>query len=326
MVAKKRTSWMPHGIEKTQTGYRARVSIGGKQCRGTVRAEIETAIVDRERMREASPVSVGLTVEDAWVALFRELERKEVAAGTLRYYREHRARLDSWLRESTPLAVLDRQRVETVLAKVRTPALRGKTRGVLRRLCRLCVREGWLGVDPVAATVAPSHRAVETPGLPWDLARTLIAALRDKHPREADVAELLLRTGVRRGEAARMQAADIDLVGLTLLVRGKNADRRVPFQKALVDPLKRLLADPAGESVVGTPAEISRGFVRSKAFLGAPEWSPHVMRVTFVTRLVDKETPLPLAQSLTGHATASMLARYYRATEDKQRAVLDGLD
>jgi integrase len=48
----------------------------------------------------------------------------------------------------------------------------------------------------------------------------------------------------------------------------------------------------------------------NRASLGPARYTPHVMRHTAITRLVEEGVPLPTIQKISGHKTHAMVLRY----------------
>lgn len=150
-------------------------------------------------------------------------------------------------------------------------------------------------------------------------------ALRDGSPRARALLAVLLGCGLRRSEAAGLDAADLDAATGELTVRGKgNKTRLVYAAGPVLDALRAWLAlrgpwegalfvrEQAGGSARGrrrmTGAGI--GFVVGRAFDGKA--TPHDLRRTFVGSLLDAGVDLATVQALAGHSDPATTARYDR--------------
>jgi integrase len=89
---------------------------------------------------------------------------------------------------------------------------------VLRAILDTAVRDGAIGVNPAAAVKRPKVTSKEATHLtPAQVAELLAAA---RSTRYARLFELLVHTGLRRGEALALRWTDVDLDRGTLRVRG----------------------------------------------------------------------------------------------------------
>ncbi|MEX2151279.1 MAG: integrase family protein [Steroidobacteraceae bacterium] len=109
----------------------------------------------------------------------------------------------------------------------------------------------------------------------------------------ADYLELLILTGLRRGEAAQLRRADVDLEGRTLTVRdSKNReDHTLPLSDRLLELMRRRLgqADPEATAYV-FPGDGARGYlveprrpIRKVIDASDVQFSLHDLRRTFAT-------------------------------------------
>ncbi|HEY7010565.1 MAG TPA: site-specific tyrosine recombinase XerD [Jatrophihabitantaceae bacterium] len=277
-----------------------------------------------------------------------------VASNTLSSYRRDLARYVAYLRASGvgSLADVDAAQVTAFLAHLRTgdeehPALSAASsaRAVIavRGLHRFALRDGLVGVD-VAREVRPptSPRRLPKAIAIEDVERLLDAAgypgtglaLRDRA-----LLELLYGTGARISEAVGLAVDDVDLAERTVLLTGKGGkQRRVPLgsyaARAVEDYLVR--ARPALASAGrGTPALFlnARGgplsrqsawtVLRTAAERAglAAGISPHTLRHSFATHLMDGGADVRVVQELLGHASVTTTQIYTLVTVDRLREV-----
>jgi len=164
--------------------------------------------------------------------------------------------------------------------------------------------------------------------------------------RDRAIMELLLRTGLRIGELADLDAGDVRLTQRTgeLVIRHGKGDRRrvVPLNRAARAALRAWLTDrqdhPTAPARDRGPLWISRTgeqlSVRSitklvtKVMAGAGvEETAHGLRHTLATRLVrDQGRDLALVADVLGHADVKTTRRYARSELEDRRAALEALD
>lgn len=142
--------------------------------------------------------------------------------------------------------------------------------------------------------------------------------------RDAALVALLLYTGARAAEAARLQTEDVAVTARTGTVRllGKGEEVRTvplpaPGRTRLAAWLRERGADP-GPLWTGQRGPLSiSGLTQAVLAAGAdarmPGLRPHRLRHTYATRLRQDGADAAQIQALLGHAAAETTARYFRA-------------
>ena len=175
-----------------------------------------------------------------------------------------------------------------------------------------------------------------------DTERLLEAADFDKTPlsvRDRALLEVLYGTGARISEAVGLDIDDLDLPGKTVLLRGKGGKQRlVPLgsyaAKALEAYLVRVRPELAQHGR-GTPKVFlnSRGgplsrqsawtVLRSAADKAglSTDISPHTLRHSFATHLMEGGADVRVVQELLGHASVTTTQIYTLVTVDQLREV-----
>ena len=149
------------------------------------------------------------------------------------------------------------------------------------------------------------------------------------HTRDRALILLLLRTGIRIGEALGLTINDIDLKGRKVnLYQGEKNDRgRVVYlsNDALFslkrwfrwrDPEKELVFYSKGDAPICYSAARSR-FVKylSEAGLAHKGYTVHALRHTYASELLNAGMRLEVLQQLMGHQDIQMTRRYARLTD-----------
>ncbi|MGH9406792.1 MAG: tyrosine-type recombinase/integrase [Terriglobia bacterium] len=164
----------------------------------------------------------------------------------------------------------------------------------------------------------------------------------------ADVARLMLETGMRPSEITGLRASDVDLNrlvvyvahaerGLAPAVPGKteNAMRAIPLTRIAAGILWQRLAQCSGRDSFLFPSKSVSGHVENLVKSHArcvtrasirPHFRLYDLRHTFATRLAEAGVPLPVISALLGHSSIAMTMRYIHPQEEAMRAAIAKLD
>ena len=213
----------------------------------------------------------------------------------------------------------------------------------VRGFHKFAVREGLTSVDPSAAVRPPAPAKRLPKALPLsDIERILEAAgaagttlaLRDRA-----LVEVLYGTGARISEAVGLDVDDLDLESGTVLLRGKGSKERiVPVGSYAREAVHAYLVRSRPELVAagkGLPAmflnarggRLSRQSAWSVLTKTAEragvtaEVSPHTLRHSFATHLLDGGADVRVVQELLGHASVTTTQVYTLVTVDSLREV-----
>lgn len=148
--------------------------------------------------------------------------------------------------------------------------------------------------------------------------------------------ELLYQTGMRQAELRGMQDADVDKMGMQVKIHGKrNKDRIVPLSREMIhlidqyqilrdatftDKADRLLVNDRG-------GEMSPTYVYNKVHrmlegvTTLRQKSPHVLRHTFATHLLDQGASLVAIQKLLGHQDLATTQIYAHNTIEQLKKI-----
>jgi integrase/recombinase XerC len=160
--------------------------------------------------------------------------------------------------------------------------------------------------------------------------------------RDAAILETLYSTGARVSEVAGIVESDIDFLGGVVRVRGKGKKERMcPLGNPACRALKRMLASghalwplpartrnaPVFKNLDGgkiTPRSIERMMKKCliEANLNA-NFSPHALRHSFATHMLDAGADLRSVQELLGHASMSTTQIYTHVTVEHLKRVYE---
>ncbi len=212
----------------------------------------------------------------------------------------------------------------------------------LRSFFQFLCREGRLPHDPTV--LVPTPRLEQR--LPGFLDETQIQRLLEAPPtttwrgvRDRALLEVLYSTGIRVSELAGLNLRDVDPYSETIIVRGKGRKERVcpigatalralrAYQQARPD--ERKLQTPQAVFISGkttrlTVRQIDRLLARYVRLAGLPSAiSPHSLRHSFATHLLDRGADLRSVQELLGHASLSTTQIYTHVTAQRLKKVYD---
>lgn len=183
-------------------------------------------------------------------------------------------------------------------------------------------QRGVLSSDPAKVVKGPKQpsrlpRALSS----QDAARLVEAGGEGENPlRDRAVLELLYGCGLRIAELAALRWADLELEERMIRVRGKgDKERIVPFGTfalgALEDWRKSLSGDedyvfPGQKGGAITVRTINRIVTRAALRAGVAGVTPHVLRHSFATHMLEGGASLKVLQELLGHESLLTTQRY----------------
>lgn len=143
--------------------------------------------------------------------------------------------------------------------------------------------------------------------------------------------DVLYQTGIRRAELIGLKEQDIDLYNLTLKVLGKrNKERIIPISLSLKRNLEAYLEVKKSEGLVNPFLFVNKKdkalkeqdvYKAVKHYLGIittlDKKSPHVLRHTFATHLLNNGADINAVKELLGHANLSATQIYTHNTIEK---------
>ena len=210
----------------------------------------------------------------------------------------------------------------------------------LRSFYKFLMRRGHVQANPVAPIRTPKQEKRLPKCLTIDDVRKLLAMPDDGSllgTRDRAMLETLYSTGVRVSELCDLNLEDVDLVGGVAHVRGKGKKERIsPIGPTAVESIRHYLRirqaspksgsfDPRALYVNKHGQRLSTRSVRRKLdkyLLEAgldPSISPHTLRHTFATHMLNNGADLRAVQELLGHQSLSTTQIYTHLTTDRLR-------
>lgn len=225
---------------------------------------------------------------------------------------------------------LDRRSVARALSAVR---------GFFRHACR----EGWARSNPAAAVRVPRQRRRLPRVLKAEDLRTLLQSLAGRSgfyaARERALLEVGYGAGLRVGEIAGLSWGDLDGGRGTVRVVGKgDKERRVPLTRAAIEALEAWSEERPDGAPTGPEApvflsragrrlsvrQIQRVVKRALERVAEREGvSPHTLRHSFATHLLDRGADLMAVKELLGHESLSTTQTYTHLTRERLKSAYD---
>ena len=156
--------------------------------------------------------------------------------------------------------------------------------------------------------------------------------------RDKLVLEMLYSTGMRRAELINLKTSDVNFYNRELKVLGKrNKERIIPFTDKLAASIKSYLAEKQKQTgkdmenillfVNDKGKKMGEKFVYSLAnkYLGLvttiEKRSPHIMRHTFATHMLNNGADLNAIKEILGHSNLSATQIYTHNTIEKLKSI-----
>ena len=215
----------------------------------------------------------------------------------------------------------------------------------LRALYRFLVAEGFVEVDPTAKVGSPKRPRSIPKAIPIEDVEELLALPGDDllGRRDRAILELLYGTGLRISELVALDVDDVDLDGKIVLVRmGKGSkSRRVPLGREAIKAVGAYTSISRPELVKKAKRAVSGGALFLNARGGRlsrqgcwkvlkgyariagieDDVSPHTLRHSFATHMLDGGADIRVVQELLGHASLATTQVYTMVSDSRLREV-----
>ena len=211
----------------------------------------------------------------------------------------------------------------------------------LRSYYKFMLRQGLITKDPVVRIKVLKSRKK----LPHFVTESEMTAVLDtsetpdefEELRNVVIIELLYGTGVRLSELINLKDSSINFRDRSLKVLGKrNKERIIPFSDPLVNLLERYRAVRNREIGKDTPyflvtskgkqlypVMVNRIVKKKLALTGVEKKSPHVLRHTYATHLLNKGAEINAVKELLGHSSLAATQVYTHNTMEKLKKIFD---
>jgi integrase/recombinase XerC len=211
----------------------------------------------------------------------------------------------------------------------------------LRTFFKFLMKQGIIARDPVVRIKILKSKKK----LPHFVTESDMTAILDNSvvPEDHDglrnvlIIELLYGTGIRLSELIGLKNASVNFGDMSIKVLGKrNKERIIPFSDPLVNLLKKyrevrdreignqspfLLVTNKGKKLY--PVLVNRIVKRKLADASVEKKSPHVLRHSYATHLLNHGAELNAVKDLLGHSSLAATQVYTHNTMEKLKKIFD---
>lgn len=193
---------------------------------------------------------------------------------------------------------------------------------------------GHISHDPMARVITPKAPKKIVQDIPAadlsDLFRSFPWNEHEEGERDRLIILILYTTGMRLSELLGLKVSDIDFKRKLITVTGKrNKQRLIPMHNELEDCLNHYLASHQHQQLITTskgktayPMLIYRVVTRYiNLFSTAMKTSPHVLRHSFATHMLNNGANLMAIKELLGHASLSATQVYTKNSFEKLKSI-----
>ena len=276
---------------------------------------------------------------------------KRYSAHTVRAYRDDLEQFFNYLENTfglTPLSAISAPIIRSWLASLKEQKITSKSinRKIssLKSFFKFQLRRGFLEKSPMAGIISPKSGK----RLPVYVEEKDMQLLMEhvefpdnwKGKNDRLLIRIFYNTGVRLTELVTLKNGQLDLAAATIRVLGKgNKERMIPISQALVDQIQ--LYQNEKKSYLGRDThgiaetlflnEKGRALNVKYAYLAVRKWlsqvttidkkSPHVLRHSFATHLMNHGADLNSVKELLGHSSLAATQLYTHNSIEKLREV-----
>jgi len=269
---------------------------------------------------------------------------KGLARHTLDSYRRDLDRLQAWANKNGKhISGLERADLRKWIASLSreglAPASVARAVSATRGFFKFLMLDGHIKSHPAEDLDTPQRFSYLPKFLTEDEINRLLSApdvSTEEGIRDRAVLEIMYATGLRVSELIGLKQNDIDLLAGLVVCHGKgNKERRVPLGKSAIHWLQQYAAVKAGYGKASSPNVFlhrGRPFTRQLAWsmikrhaenVGIKNVSPHTLRHSFATHLLQHGADSRSVQALLGHSDISTTQIYTHITDMHLRSAYD---
>jgi integrase/recombinase XerD len=271
---------------------------------------------------------------------------KGLSINTLEAYRRDLAGLGPWLGKRS-LAIVSLNDIREYVSHLRRRKLSNRSIArhvtTLRGFFGFLLEEGELAQNPAELLAAPKIGTALPKYLDHERVGQLIEAPDSTSPtglRDRAMLDLLYAAGLRVSELVKLRVADFDEFQGLVRVMGKGGKQRlVPVGKAAINAIEKYRAEQREQLLDGRVSPFLFVTARGTCMTRQGFWkllrghgkhagifrslSPHVLRHTFATHLLEGGADLRSVQTMLGHADIGTTQIYTHVMRSRLRQTVD---
>jgi len=270
---------------------------------------------------------------------------KGLAQNSLESYRRDLGRLEEWAaRQRKSVQSLTRKDLRGWIAQLSrdqlAPASVARAVSAARGFFRFLMLDGHIKEHPAEDLNTPQKMAHLPRFLTVEEMERLLAApdvATDEGVRDRAMIELMYAAGLRVSEVVKLRRADVNLDAGLVSCHGKGSkERHVPIGKSATEWLQNYIGVRARSLKANSPylflnslgAPLTRNFAwamikRYASRAGLDHVSPHTLRHSFATHLLQHGADSRSVQALLGHSDISTTQIYTHITDRHMRSTYD---
>jgi site-specific recombinase XerD len=281
---------------------------------------------------------ISKPIAEALAEFFIDLKIEERSPKTLLFYRDRLKHFIDFIKPTTLLKDIGTGNIKQFFTTQDSGHIYAyhATYRAVRAFLRWCVKQNYLIESPLTFSPPKLPDVIKPAFTDDELKRIINACQGSLGLRNKAMVLVLVDTGIRRDELAKIKVSDINLDGRLLTIIGKGRKQRVlsitpttlkaiwQYLKSRRSPSEFLWLTEEGKPLTGDGlGQVLQGLM-NRAGIKGHKASAHVFRHTFANNFLDAGgDPLDLMYLL-GHASLKMVENYSRA--HRQRRALKALE
>ena len=225
--------------------------------------------------------------------------------------------------------------IASLLEKGVSPRSVNRKISTLKSYFKFLIREGVIVENPMMKVVAPKSKKRLPVFIEEDQIESLLNEVRFEEgfigERNKLIIELFYVTGIRLSELINIKISDIDFQNQLIKVLGKrNKERLIPLSSSMVGELRSFIEKNQQNQFLFTNLDGKRLYTKLvyrlvNKYIGeissVNKKSPHILRHTFATHMLNNGADINAIKELLGHATLSATQVYTHNTIEKLKTV-----
>jgi len=205
----------------------------------------------------------------------------------------------------------------------------------LKSYFKFLIREGAIVENPMMKVVAPKSKKRLPVFIEEDQIASLLNEVRFEEgfvgQRNKLIIELFYVTGIRLSELINIRTSDVDFNNQLIKVLGKrNKERLIPLSSSMVDSLSNFIEKNQQNQFLFTNLDGKKLYTKLvyrlvNKYIGkissVNKKSPHILRHTFATHMLNNGADINAIKELLGHANLSATQVYTHNTIEKLKTV-----